>query len=430
MNWNITQKTVFKLYDLVWALASPALRLNSRLAEGFEQRTLRKSELTEADLWIQAASVGEAYLVWSILKTLDTDSPIRILLTSNTSQGIEILKKAVYDIKQSNPAITPAVTYFPFDRPSIVKKAVRNINPGVMVLLETEIWPGLLSALKENKSRILIINGRISPKSLSMYLKWPSFWKALSPDKVLAISKDDAFRFATLFGGEHVGTMRNIKFDRVENSVPLHNKCCTIKALIPDDTPLFVLGSIRREEEPSVEKIIAAVHRRIPGIIIALFPRHTQRVKSWCRILERMNITWVLRSATDSAVSKGTVIIWDTFGELLQAYGRAKAVLVGGSLASLGGQNFLEPLICGVFPVIGPSWENFAWVGNEIIEQNLLRIAGDWKEAADMLVGDISGGTPRDKIREKALEYIKDRQGGTAQACDLIKKSLDQCRPE
>nr|MBC8488960.1 3-deoxy-D-manno-octulosonic acid transferase [Bacteroidota bacterium] len=102
MSYNLTIKTVIWLYNLVWGIAIPLLRINKRLAEGFEQRTLQHQMTTKADLWIQAASAGESYLAWSLLKNLSPELPIRVLVTSNTSQGLEILKRAINDTTPNN----------------------------------------------------------------------------------------------------------------------------------------------------------------------------------------------------------------------------------------------------------------------------------------------------------------------------------------
>ena len=141
--------------------------------------------------------------------------------------------------------------------------------------------------------------------------------------------------------------------------------------------------------------------------------------------MNQLSLSWVLKSETDTPVPAGTIIVWDTFGELQKAYALSNAVFVGGSLAPLGGQNFLEPLIHGVVPVIGPSWENFAWVGKDIIRENLLQVKSDWKGVSDTLVKNLTDPPPRSKISRSALQYVKARQGGTEQACRLINDSLE-----
>jgi 3-deoxy-D-manno-octulosonic-acid transferase len=226
----------------------------------------------------------------------------------------------------------------------------------------------------------------MTAKSQSRYLIWPSIWNTLKPDKILAISEDDAERFARIFGREYVDVMPNIKFDNVDN---VNHGIETEKRLgemIPTGTPFIVLGSTRREEKRAIEKIILDIRHRRPETIIGLFPRHMHRINYWKKTLDRLAIPWTLRSIIEQKVPDGTFILWDSFGELSPAYKLSKSTFIGGTLAPLGGQNFLEPLICGVIPVIGPSWENFAWVGQEIVEQGLVHVAADWKEVADFLI--------------------------------------------
>ncbi len=416
---RLSIKTAFQLYNIGWNIAIPALRLNKRLAEGFRQRTLRE-KLPEADLWIQAASVGEAFLAKELLDNFKPSNPTRILLTSNTSQGIGILEQAASKITPNNRGINTFTAYFPFDKPTIMARAVRDISPKIMVLLESEMWPAHMAALKKIGSKILIINGRITSKSLSRYLIWPSLWRTLMPDKILAISKNDAQRFAMLFGKNRVGVMPNIKFDRLDSKESSPNTKNPLETIIFHGTPFLVLGSVRQEEEHLIKKIIADILHRQPETNIGLFPRHMHRIKHWKNTLSSMAIPWVLRSDTRNIVSPGTVILWDTFGELSFAYKISKAAFVGGSLAPLGGQNFLEAIMCGVVPVIGPSWENFAWIGSEIVGKGLVRIAGGWKEVVSILTKDLKKPKASDKVCGEANLYLKDRQGGTAIACHLI----------
>jgi 3-deoxy-D-manno-octulosonic-acid transferase len=110
---------------------------------------------------------------------------------------------------------------------------------------------------------------------------------------------------------------------------------------------------------------------------------------------------------------------------LLPAAAAGYSFFVGGSLAPLAGQNFLEALTSGVIHVIGPSWEDFDLVGREIVEQGLVRNAADWNEVADILVEGVKKSPSHEKVREAALRYVKDRQGGTIRACRLIAEFLN-----
>ena len=422
-NW--IQKIAFQLYDLSWRIVIPWLRLNHRLAEGFEQRTL-KDKLPSADIWIQAASVGESNLALEIIKTLQINKAIKILVTSNTRQGFDILKETAKSHYNSDKHKQVSIGYFPFDKPAIMQKAVTDVRPVTMVLLETEIWPGLLYALKKRSCNILIVNGRLTAKSLKRYLLWPALWQMLKPDKVLAISPKDADRFGRLFGQDRVEIMPNIKFDIIAYATVAKVNQAEINAIIPGGLPFVVLASVRRQEESAVKKIIQTVLNNNPETVIGLFPRHMHRLQYWHNSFNRIGIKSTLRSEAREQVLAGTVILWDTFGELVQAYGLSKSAFVGGSLAPLGGQNFLEALVSGVIPIVGPSWDNFAWVGSEILNTGLLKVARDWKEVAKLIIQDINGASSREKVIEKTLDFVKARQGGTEQACRHIVASLER----
>jgi len=418
-------KFAFFKYGLIWRMVMPFLRLNSRLADGYDQRTLKKEMPSKADIWIQAASAGEAYLAEEIVNRFESRKPLRILLTSGTRQGVDILSRTVNALSGKN-SISCRVSFFPFDSPFVMEKAVKNISPKVMVLLESEMWPGHLSTLKKYGCRTVVINGRMTEKSLKKYLLWKSFWNSIKPDMIYAISKEDAGRFGKLFGSEMVEVMPNIKFDRFGGKETDSISENPLEKIITGDTPFTVLGSVREEEEPLVEKIILDITKRKPETVIGLFPRHIHRIKHWSDALDRMSIKWALRTNTAKPAVKGSVILWDTFGELVHAYKYAGAAFVGGSLAPLGGQNFLEALNCGVIPVTGPFWDNFSWVGSEILNEGLLRVAENWQGVSDALVEIIEYPPSRDKVISEAGKYMKSRQGGAAFTCRIIEGLLEK----
>ncbi len=141
-----------------------------------------------------------------------------------------------------------------------------------------------------------------------------------------------------------------------------------------------------------------------------------------------MGIPVILRSGMGSGgaaqAPAGAVILWDAVGELAPAYAHARAAFVGGSLAPLGGQNFLEALICGVIPVIGPSWEDFRWVGKALFESGLARIGEDWRAVAAHLIRDLNDPPSRDGVKARARAYFSGRRGGAAAACRTIVSAL------
>lgn len=420
-------ETAIKFYQLSWNMTIPLLRFSRRLKEGYGQRTLLHKP-PRADLWIQAASVGESYLALELVRHLNHPESLKILITTNTRQGRDILERGLMESDSvDNHNIDVKTAYFPFDSPAIMSRALSAVNPKLIVLLESELWPGLLTASRKKGLNAIVVNGRMTEKSLRRYLIWPSFWKTIGPEKVLAVSEEDARRFGELFGHDLTVVMSNIKFDRLNiDSIPsggenpLQGLLRSSQEGRGDGGQFVVLGSIREEEEEQISNLIPTLISGNPGVVIGLFPRHMHRIGPWQKRLDRMALSWSLRTGTDESADPPQVVLWDRMGELDSAYGLAQAAFVGGSLAPLGGQNFLEPLACGLRPVIGPYWANFQWIGRSVIEQGLVHEARSTEEVCDLLSTELRQPLDRESIRRQARAYIENRRGGTAKALEVI----------
>ncbi len=413
----------FKLYNMLWKLALPFLKKNRRLASGFQKR-IDSSFHTKTDLWIQAASAGEAYLAATILKTLSPKTKLKILITTTTSQGVYILQTRLTG-KAISPLIDLKIEWFPFDMPDTMKNAVTAINPRVMVLLETEIWPGLLYFLKINKTRIFIINARLSKNSYTHYMRTKFLWRHLSPDTILATSEKDAQRYKKIFKKAMVKTMPNIKFEATDNDAADVNTLKQIRKIIPQTLPLTILASVRRQEEKDITHILKIILKRAPNQVVAIFPRHMYRIKTWEKRLASHNLNFHLRSKINSCLKDPCIILWDTFGELKTAYSLAEVVFIGGSLKPMGGQNFIEPAIQGAVTITGPYYDDFAWTKDEIFTKKIVIKKNNWKAVAQTIIETLKKPGERSIRKDMALEYIKSNQGGTLQACHEILKVFD-----
>jgi 3-deoxy-D-manno-octulosonic-acid transferase len=401
-------KVLFFIYKLLWFCATPLLLRSPRLKEGADERTLHKINFSKVDLWIHAASVGESFIALQILNTLDVegDQKLDILLTTNTSQGREILEKNIGDQRHN-----VSIAYMVFDNPVLVKKAVRIADPKLLVLIELEIWPALMAEIKRQKKQIIIVNGRMTGKSFKGYKKLSSLWRLLKPDTILAISDDNQARLQALFQQKKTYQIPNIKFDQIEK--------CTISGKPPTKNRSLILASIRKEEESEVLFLIKELLQLFPGLHIDLFPRHLSRVKSWKELLSAENISCAQKTAS-CADSSQSVLIWDVFGELTNAYQRSDAAFVGGSLAPLGGQNFIEAFMNGVIPVTGPSISNFLWTGEEVFLSGLVQKGNTKEEVLQLLVTILKNPTDKALIQQKADNYIHSKQGGTRKTCQYI----------
>jgi len=414
-------------YGLAWKTALPLLRFNHRLREGWDQRTAGDGLPAPAHLWIQAASGGEAYLAREVMAALAPlkGETLRVLATTNTAQGYETLVRAADELHAGRTGLAIQPWYFPFDAPDIMRRMVGHVRPRAALILETEIWPGFLNACRMHGVPVLLANGRMTTRSLGGYMAWPGLFRALAPERVMAVSETDGRRFGTLFGRERIWVMPNIKFDRMAGARPMARKDNPLKDLIPADAPFVVLGSVRRQEIEPVTRMAAGLVRKRPDAVIGLFPRHMHHVPLWEKALHGAGLNLALRSTLSGPAAPGTVVVWDAFGELVPAYGLARCAFVGGSLAPLGGQNFLEPLTCGVTPVTGPHWTNFAWVGREIVESGLAVEAGNADEALAALVRLLDQTPTRKEVASAAAAYIRDRRGGAKAVAKQVAQFLN-----
>jgi len=429
-------------YNLVWAVVLPFLRHHPRLTRSFEARTDPASYLTAADIWIQAASAGEALLAVRLVQGLSPQSPVRILVTTTTDQGMGILSDA-FKKKRISSNISMSFGWFPFDCPDVAARAVKRVNPKVMVLLETELWPALLHHLRQYPTRILVVNGRMSVKSCRHYRMTRPLWTRIAPHQILAVSETDADRFRRVFDQALVSVMPNMKFETLESRTsqsgvpePGTSSHGTSEAgttetgsAAPEDIvqgprPLSVFASIRRQEERQVLKMIHSLFDQHPKQVIALFPRHMHRIEAWKRRLKQSGIPFFPRSALSGPPDIPGIILWDRFGEMRQVFACARTVFMGGSLAPLGGQNFLEPLFQGAPVVTGPFWDDFFWVGNQVFDTGLVVRTPDWRAAAHAMAMHLTQDQDRENRRLNARTYVQSRSGGTDMACRAVLAAL------
>lgn len=441
---------LLKVYSGLWAAASPLLKRNRRLADGFDQRLVPNGwpgfaadDKNGPRIWLQAASGGEARLAHSLLPAFiaalaqshgpdKTVTCPKILCTSCTRQGLDVLQALP-------PEIGAATGFFPLDAPALMDRALDAVRPHLLVLLETELWPGLLNAAKRRGIPVIIVNGRMTDKSRKAYSLLPFFWRAVAPARVLAISPDDSGRFAGLFNCP-VETMPNIKFDGLAQAAAAQPPPSIRAGVgISEQTPLAVFASVREEEEdlliPVIKNIVKLEANGLSAAA-AVAPRHMHRVDAWRKKLAKAGISFAPRSQSASFENSNIqVCLWDSFGELQALYASADAAFVGGSLAPLGGQNFLEAPALGVPALVGPHTGNFNWAGEDIFASGLVRRVSNADELDAALRGQLAGlfgpfscpakaagarAAAADSVRQRFMDWLTPKTGGSAQAAEVM----------
>ena len=341
-----------------------------RLGEKFGYLPVSIRQTAPGAIWVHAVSVGEALTCAQLLPALRRRFPdTPILVSTGTPSG---QRQAVERLSRW----ADGFFYAPHDFPWAVERTLRAIQPRLLIVMETEIWPNLFQRTKASGAGVLLVNGRISDRSAPRYRRLRSFFApALEAcDQILTQSQMDAERFiAAGAPAEAVSVGGNLKydFDAAAAEAP-----AAVRELLAALAPEAVLlaGSTREDEEAPVAQAFRQVIARRPRSLLLVAPRHPQRFDEAARALADAGLTVLRRSALPTAApALPAALLIDSLGELASLYPLADAVFVGGSLNGWGGHNALEPALAGKPVVVGPHTQNFREITERLLAAGGLR---------------------------------------------------------
>jgi 3-deoxy-D-manno-octulosonic-acid transferase len=310
-------------------------------------------------IWVHAVSVGEVTAAAPIVTALRFRFPgACICLSTSTETGQEMARKLV-------PAANAHI-YYPLDIPCVVRKVIARVNPDIFVPVETELWPNFIGICRERGTRIVMANGRISPRSFRRYRATRFFWKG--PLSAVAeagvISATDAERLAAIgLAAERIHVLGNAKYDGLAARVSpaVEREIAGILGIAPGEGVL-VAGSTHEGEET----VILDVYRKLleirPDFKLIIIPRHIERGGAVAQMVRQGGFAdCILMSEIRAGRSRRQerVILVDVIGELFKVYSLATVVFCGGSLVPKGGQNILEAAAWGKVVFHGPSMDDF-----------------------------------------------------------------------
>ncbi len=275
--------------------------------------------------------------------------------------------------------------YMPFDTPGAVRRFLDTLAPRVLVVLETELWPNLLTAAQARGTAVVLANGRLSARSAGRYARFARATAAVLNAIDLLLVQDDAVRERFLQLGAAPARTRvtgSLKFD---TPLPADQdaRVAQFRAWV-GPRPLWVAASTHEGEEAAVLAAQVAQQATYPGALLVLVPRHPQRFDAVAALLDVSGLRWQRRSAGQPVSADTAVLLADSMGELTAWLALAEAVFIGGTLVPVGGHNPLEAMQFGVPLIAGPQVFNFAAAFAELdAAQAVLRIAdGDALGAA------------------------------------------------
>jgi 3-deoxy-D-manno-octulosonic-acid transferase len=363
-------------------------------------------------IWIHAVSVGEVLAARALVGPLKERFPERpIFVSTTTATGHAVARQSV--------RAADGLLFAPFDWPGPVRRALAALDPALLVLVETELWPNLIHEARRRGTRVALVNGRISPRSYPRYRRIRRWLRPMLAEVDVFLMQGEAHaRRVTDMGAppERVKVTGNLKFDSLgEARTPE-----PLARLIGSGGPLWVAGSTVAGEEPLVLQALREVRRREPAARLLLAPRHPERFGEAAAIVEAAGFRVARRTALLRPWADEDVLVLDTLGELAQVYPLATVVFVGGSLVPAGGHNVLEPAAAGKAVIVGPHMENFQEVADEFLAEGALLRVGSARELADQVTALLADGARRDAIGERARRLIHRNRGALRGTVDAL----------
>lgn len=388
-------------YSVLYACLLPVLVLRlwwrGRLNPGYRQRLRERFGLLPHrppanGLWIHAVSVGETLAAAPLVKSFQSRHPnVPVIVTTTTPTGSAQVQRlfgaGVYHM------------YLPYDLPWFWRNFLNALRPGLLVVMETELWPNLLAACEQRRIPVMLTNARLSEKSARGYEKFSALTQPMLQrlSMVAVQNAADGQRFLDL--GLPAGRLEvtgSVKFDM---DVPpmVQAQGAVLREQWGAERPVLALASSHAGEDELLLDLYPRLLAVCPTLLLLLIPRHPERFEAVTNAVRSRGIR-VQRRSAGAASAQTQAYVADTMGEMLQLLAAADLVLVGGSLIAHGGHNPIEPAALGKATLIGPHHMNFAVIVDNLQSAGALAVVSD---QADELLAQLQTYLNDDALRNR-----------------------------
>lgn len=409
-----------KIYDILaticFIIFYPFVAI-SRLHTGKDTGTritklglFKNPELGNKVIMYHAVSVGEVLSLEKLLKSTKANFPdYKLVLTTGTKTGQELAHK-----RYSNTV--DFITYLPFDFPFAINNFLNRINPSIVLIAETELWPDLAIKCKRRNIPLVIINGRISDSSYSSYKLFKLFFKPILNlyTKIYTQSKIDNDRFISISNNSNdTEVMKNLKFDidKTDSDIDLQK----------GNNRILIAGSTHSGENEIVLEVFNKLRKTHSNLKLIIAPRHMERIPEIEKLLNNYSYKLGYRSKNNT-FADNDIILLDTLGELKKTYAICDIAFIGGSFNNTGGHNPLEAAIYNVPTISGPSIKNFRDIYGILTNANASKIVKTQKEFFEYTNELLSNTELMKKTIENCNHIFNDQQGALNFVIDKIKE--------
>lgn len=413
---------LYLIQPLIWL----RLWLRGRKAPAYRKRWAERygycgGKVKPGGILLHSVSVGETLAAVPLVRALRHRYPaMPITVTTMTPTGSERAASAFgKDVHH---------VYLPYDLPGSMKRFLDNVNPRLVIIMETELWPNMIAALHARNIPLVIANARLSERSARGYKKLGKFMQRLLQQITLiaAQNAEDGERFIGLgLKRSQLTITGSLKFD-ISVTPELAARAVTLRRQWASRRPVWIATSTHDGEE----SIILDAHRRLlerfPNLLLILVPRHPERFSTARDMAQKQGFSFTLRSSGEIPSGSTQVVIGDTMGELMLLYGIADLAFVGGSLVERGGHNPLEAAAHAIPVLMGPHTFNFKDICARLSQADGLITVTDASSLNKEIVTLLTDEDYRLYYGRHAVEVLHQNQGALQRLLQLLEPYLPQ----
>lgn len=418
------------IYTLLLYLIQPFVWLKllwrSRKAPAYRKRWLERygfcqNKVKPNGILVHAVSVGETIAAIPLIKALQQKYPqLPITVTTMTPTGSERVKSLLKD--------SVSHVYLPYDLPGAIKRFLKTTKPKIVIIMETELWPNLISQCYKQKIPLIIANARLSERSAARYGKLGKSVRQIFSkiSMVAAQNQHDGERFVSLgLPADHLAITGSIKFD-INLSNEQHQKINQLTQQWQLKRPVLIAASTHSGEDEIILTAFKKLLLKHANLLLILVPRHPERFKTVEKLISDSGFNYLKRSTNQIPTAQTQIVLGDTMGELLELYAMADIAFVGGSLVKQGGHNPLEPALHHMAIITGEYFFNFQVICEQLIEAQGMIVctnsADDLYSTIDRLLNDNSR---RVQLGENAYHVLMQNQGALSRLLAVINHYLN-----
>jgi 3-deoxy-D-manno-octulosonic-acid transferase len=398
------------------------LENGGRLKERLALSLPRLKMPTRRRIWVHALSVGEVLSAIPVLEALKTKYPSReVVLSVKTTTGLQV---AGEKLKDTVDLLVP----MPLDFWWSIKRLIGTIMPAVFILVETDIWPGLVSMLKKSGVRAFLVNGRVSPHTGKAYARWRFLVRTVLNQFELMLMQtelDESRILKTGVSRDKVRVSGNIKFDQKWEPLDSQELQRWHELLGVKEGLIWVAGSTHDPEETIIFNVFEKLIEVFTNLSLIICPRETSRFGEVASLAQHRGFNAIRRTRLPSQGETYNVFVLDTIGELSKVYSAADVAFVGGSLTPFGGHNLLEPASFGIPVVFGPYTFNFDAMSRSLVACGGGKRVVDESDLLSVMRELLGREDLRRQIGERAQAFVEGNQGALEKVMAVLEPYIN-----